>query len=398
MTSYAIPEEVGRLIARSALIVMLAADPAATQAGADPPEVGSCPRDARFPDVDELGAALARDEHAVDPRLKLVDSLLAHGCYAEAVSVLERGQSLHPGNKEIQSRLRNARSMLSEQHYFVGLDRAAQTAQFERNLLRCRKLADIAACDGALADRPNDAGIVTAKADALMESGRPADALLVYRQVAELDPASSDVEKKVAAAESQRQTLLSQCQHDSPEVALRACQAALLRGASDEFSIYQRKGILLQSIDQPSQALDSYIAASALKKDDEAVSLAIVALTESTGRKDALALAARGHALLTLNRASEAVQAFLQARALVPDLPGIDAPLAAARELAQRAERQTALAHAEPAPELAVSAPATSGPNSLETAAVGAGVVEKIPSAMEERRMYSNNSPATRSN
>ena len=93
-----------------------------------------------------------------------------------------------------------------------------------------------------------------------------------------------------------------------------ACQAALLRGSPDEFALLRRKGILLQSFDKPEQALDAFIAANVLKQDDKSVALAIVALTDSTGRRDALALAARGSSLLTLHRASEALQAFAKRR------------------------------------------------------------------------------------
>jgi tetratricopeptide (TPR) repeat protein len=397
MRRYLVSGWIGRLIGASTLLVALPAVSVETQAGADPPAVPSCPSGARFPDVEALATASADDEHALDPRLKLAEALLAHGCYAEAVGVLEQGDSLHRGNGGIQSRLRNARTLLSEQHYFHGLDRAAETAKTERNLLRCRKLGDIAACDDALRDKPDDAGIVISKADAVMQLDRPADALPLYRQAARLDPTSDVIDEKIAAAESRRQALLSQCQQESADTALRACEAALLRGAGDEFSIYQRKGIVLQSMDQPSQALDSYIAASRLKSDDDAVSLAIVALTDSTGRKDALALAARGHALLTLNRATEAVQAFLAARALVPDLPDVDAPLAAARERAQSEARRAAI---EPAKRPAAPAPAAPAADVVATEVVDAPAVNQadIRPATEERRMYSNNSPVTRSN
>jgi hypothetical protein len=75
------------------------------------------------------------------------------------------------------------------------------------------------------------------------------------------------------------------------------------------------------------------------------VALAIVALTDSTGRRDALALAARGSSLLTLGRATEALQTLRQAEALAPALPKIRTEVAqaeqAAREEARRASRIT---------------------------------------------------------
>jgi tetratricopeptide (TPR) repeat protein len=293
------------------------------------------------------------------------------------VRVLEAAEKLHPDSRPMQSRLRNARSLLSEQHYFDELERAGQSARTERNRLRCQKLRDTAACDEALQAEPKNAGLVIAKADALAHSNRPAEALPLYRHAAQMDARAPDIETKTAAAESKRQTLLSQCLIEYGEPALRACQLALLPGAIDEFTIYKRKGFLLQRMDEALPALDSFIAAGLLQGDDQTVARAIVALTDSTGRSDGLALAARGRALLTLRRGAEAVKALVQARALLPDVSDIEGPLAVAEELARKEARQ--------------SRPATPMP---ATVSVGAASVKV---ASDEKRTYSNDSPETRS-
>jgi hypothetical protein len=68
-----------------------------------------------------------------------------------------------------------------------------------------------------------------------------------------------------------------------------------------------------------------------------------VALSDSTGRRDALALVARGSSLLTLHRASDALQALRQAEALAPGLPKLRTQIAQA-EQAARAESKRAVA------------------------------------------------------
>src|SRR4051812_39756248 len=105
---------------------------------ADAPGVATCPAGAKSPELDAARARVTQDEDALDPRLKLADALLAQACYGDAVRVLEEGEAQHPRNNAIQSRLRDARSMLSEQRYFDGLGRAEEAARIQRNLLRCR--------------------------------------------------------------------------------------------------------------------------------------------------------------------------------------------------------------------------------------------------------------------
>ncbi len=125
---------------------------------------------------------------ALDPRLKFADALLAQGCYADAVRVLEEGEAIHPRNGGIQLRLRSARSMLSEQHYFDGLDRAAVTGTARaqpasvspaRRSRRLRRSAqggaercECARCEGGCAG----------------QVGRIADAISVYQRALEVAP------------------------------------------------------------------------------------------------------------------------------------------------------------------------------------------------------------------
>jgi tetratricopeptide (TPR) repeat protein len=354
---------------------------------ADVPGAATCPAGAHSAELDAARTALGQDERALDPRLKLADALLAQACYADAVHVLEEGEPLHPRNGAIQSRLRDARSMLSEQRYFDGLGRAEEAAKVQRNVLRCGQLGDLAACDEAVRAKPDDGSVVAAKADALIKANRPADALPAYRRALELAPSDASLQVRARDAETQRLALVAQCQNGRDDAALQACEHALLRGAGDEFSVQLRKAILLQGMEKPSQALDAYIAANLLKSGDTAVARGIVALTTSTGRNDALALAARGSALLALGRGAEAAKALRQAQQLSPSLPEVKLHLAAAEKLEQAEARKKVATDAAAKAAEAVKAQAE-----LATA----NTLDASANAKRDRK-YSNDGPASRS-
>ena len=303
----------------------------------------SCQIDSLPKTVTDAWAALKRSPDDLERQLAVADALIDQGCYKEAVPVLEAGLAQRPRSSELQSRLRAARSMLNEEHFFEGLGNAQETAKLQHSVMRCTKLSDVSACDDALHIKPDDPQLLIAKGDAIAHGGRPADAILVYLHAGGLLPGDEVVKSKLAAAESQREALVSQCEGNADAAAADACQAALLRGSQDEFALLRRRGILFQSLDKPEQALDAFIAANVLKQNDKSVALAIVALTDSTGRRDAMALAARGSSLLTVGRATEGLQALRQAEALAPALPKIKAQVAqaeqAAREEAKRQRR-----------------------------------------------------------
>ena len=108
-----------------------------------------------------------------------------------------------------------------------------------------------------------------------------------------------------------------------------------MRGAADEFAVHTRLGQIYQQRNQPAPALTSYIAANNLKRGDRNVALGIVALTDSGSHRDAVTFAARGAALLTLKRGSEALAALRQAQTLAPGMPELRAQLAQAETLAK---------------------------------------------------------------
>lgn len=332
------------------------------------------------------GQALEQDPRDLDARLRLADALMADNCFEDAVKTLEAGEAIHGRNAKLQSELREARSILREQGYFEDLSRAEESAKLSRHVLRCNRFADIEACEQALALKPDDPQVVIAKADALVQANRPAEALMIYERARELAPEDVSVGQKIAATDVRLREALTACINTTGQTALQSCQSSLAPGGEDEFAIRKRIGTLLQSANQPSAALDSYIAASLLKPGDRSIALSIVTLSESTARTDALTLSARGTALLTLGRALDALTPLKQALALSPDLPGAKAQLARAERLAQDEARRLMRAERVAQEKDRRQAAATVAKN--EAAA---------PQAPPARR-YSNAAPVTKSN
>ena len=185
--------------ALAAIVALMAACGAQAQA----PPAGSCHASTSRA-VKEARAALDKDETALEKRFRLADALTEQECYDEAVHILEDGEELHPQNAALEAKLRNARSMISEQRYIEGVTRAEEGARLQRNLLRCRKLGDIEACDEALTSRHNDWELLVAKGDALMQQNRLGEALPAYKRAAELNPANAALRTRIAGLEAQR--------------------------------------------------------------------------------------------------------------------------------------------------------------------------------------------------
>jgi len=307
-------------------------------------------------------ASLTRTPNSLDTRFQLADALIEANCYEAAVHALEEGQALHPGSTSLQARLRTARSLVNEQGYFAGLEQAEVAARVSRNLLRCSRLGDLTACDEALKLKPDDVEILIAKGDAQLKANKPADAEQTYKRAKQLAPDNAKANAQLAAAHAQRLAALSSCQAGSDDAALASCQAALLRGADDEFAVQTRLAQIYQQRAQPGPALNSYIAANSLKRGDRNVALGIVALTDSGTHRDAVTWAARGAALLTLKRGSEALAALRQAQTLAPGIPELRAQLAQAEMLVKNEKPRVAATAAAATLVADAAAAAPAGP------------------------------------
>jgi predicted Zn-dependent protease len=173
-----------------------------TPAGAQTQVRMACQDSTKPKAVLDAKAALDNEPDELGPRLKLADALVDQGCYQDAVAVLEAGQEAHPHSGELIGKLRDVRSMITEQTYIEGMTQAEESAKQQRNVLRCTKLADTTACDDALKSKPDDLQLVLAKADALAQANRLPEAGAAYRRAAQLSPANEAVKAKLASVES----------------------------------------------------------------------------------------------------------------------------------------------------------------------------------------------------
>lgn len=133
----------------------------------------------------------------------LADAWSDAGCFSDAVNVLQGAAANHPENAELQTRLRVAKSLVGEEHFFEDLDRADMQARLKRASFRCSSLSDLEACAEALRLRPDDPALVVAQGDALMRAKRAADALSRYRHAAALMPDLPDIGDKIKLAEAE---------------------------------------------------------------------------------------------------------------------------------------------------------------------------------------------------
>ena len=163
----------------------------------------SCQAAAAQPAIANAKATLDRNPNDLPACFKLADAWSDAGCFNEAVQVLQSARELHPENKELETRLRVARSLVGEQTYFEYLDRASADAKLKRDTFRCTTLSDLDACSEAVRMKPEDAALLTAQGDALVHAKRPAEAIDRYRRAAALAPDLPDVAVKISAAEAQ---------------------------------------------------------------------------------------------------------------------------------------------------------------------------------------------------
>jgi tetratricopeptide (TPR) repeat protein len=154
--------------------------------------------------ISDARSALDRTPGELAPRLKLADALVDQGCYDDAVSVLQAGEKLHPHSAELLGKLRDVRSMLTEQTYIQDLTQAEDAAKLQHNRLRCTRLADLDACDEGLKAVPNDAALWAAKGDALMQRGLLDEAIASYGRALQGNAADESLKSKLAVALARR--------------------------------------------------------------------------------------------------------------------------------------------------------------------------------------------------
>src|ERR1700733_3459799 len=78
----------------------------------------SCQAAAAQPAIADTKVALDRNPTDLPARFKLADAWSDAGCFNEALQVLQSGRELHPESKELETRMRVARSLVGEEAYF----------------------------------------------------------------------------------------------------------------------------------------------------------------------------------------------------------------------------------------------------------------------------------------
>lgn len=150
---------------------------------------------AKQPSIDGARTELKHKPNSLSLRMRLADKLIDVGCYDEAVYVLEDGAMLYPADRDLQSRLKTARSFIGEREY-LGKQPAANDgseAAFLRAQLRCVQFGDLTACEQALANKPNDIALWVAKGDALLKEKRSRDAMLAFTRARQVNEAVDQV-------------------------------------------------------------------------------------------------------------------------------------------------------------------------------------------------------------
>jgi len=162
-----------------------------------------CLAAASEPAISDARARVNREPNDLRASFALADAWSDAGCFTDAVNVLQGAAAGHPENVELQTRLRVAKSLVGEEHFFEDLDRADMQAKLKRAVFRCSSLADLDACTEALRLKPDDPALVVDQGDALMHAKRAADALGRYRRAAALAPDLPDIGEKIKSAEAE---------------------------------------------------------------------------------------------------------------------------------------------------------------------------------------------------
>jgi hypothetical protein len=165
-----------------ALLLVLACAPAWSREAASTSE---CQAAAAKPAMAGALAKAARDPGDLRAQFALADAWSDAGCFNDAVTVLQSAATAHPENAELQTRLRVAKSLVGEEHFFDDLDRADSEARLKRAVFRCENLSDLEACRDALRVKPDDPAVLAAvEKIRSTEAGPPANAGAPVKSVA----------------------------------------------------------------------------------------------------------------------------------------------------------------------------------------------------------------------
>jgi Tetratricopeptide repeat len=155
------------------LVLIGAAGFAASASAAAAVPAATCPANQPGAAVIEAQSAVAQNPDELSPQLRLANAWVDQGCYEQAVATLDATLKQHPHNAEVMAKLRDVRSMLTEQTFIQNVTQAEDAARLQHDQLRCSKFADLEACTAVLRVSPNDPVALAAKADAGASASSP---------------------------------------------------------------------------------------------------------------------------------------------------------------------------------------------------------------------------------
>ena len=279
---------------------------------------------------------LLRDPGNVEIRFALSDAFMATRRYEDAVAVLREGLERFPGNGEIKKKLILAESYVEEQQWIEKQQKSTsassrskkQNTQIRLSIIRCKKLkgdAAMTACNEGLRVDPDHPELLTGRGNAWLEMDRIGNAVLDFEAAIAADPKRRDAHKSLRFARTKRDVKVSQCLQTDGLNGLNACDAALLKGASDEFSIQKRRARLLHTMGREKEAMAAYRVAARLNPADIQTKQALAALTPRT-EKPTTRQAQKPAPIATKPTGSSAVKSLPPAAKKLPAKPA--APVA----------------------------------------------------------------------
>lgn len=233
---------------------------------------------------------LLRDPGNLEIRFALSDAYMDLRRYADAVAVLQQGLENFPGDDAIKKKLILAESYLDEQQYIEKQQKRAAAASKSKkqdtpirlSIIRCEKLkgdAAMAACNDGLAVNPDHPELLTGRGNVWLEMDRFGNAIRDYEAALAADPKNREATKNLRLAQTKREVKVAQCLQVDGRDGLKACDAALMKGAADEFSVQKRRAGLLQAMGQEKEAVAAYRVAAGLNPADGQVKQSLAALS-----------------------------------------------------------------------------------------------------------------------
>ena len=212
---------------------------------------------------------LLRDPGNLEIRFALSDALMGLRRYADAVAVLQQGLENFPGDDTIKKKLILAESYLDEQQYIEKQKKSAaaasrskkQDTQIRLSIIRCEKLrgdAAMAACNDGLAVIPGHPELLTGRGNVWLEMDRFGNAIRDYEAALAAGPKNRMATKNLRLAQTKREVKVAQCLQAGGPDGLKACDAALMKGASDEFAVQKQRAGLLQAMGREKEAIEAY--------------------------------------------------------------------------------------------------------------------------------------------